>query len=223
MLRLMSMVRYGALGRLRNGCFLVFLLGASVAQAADRTIIAFGDSLTQGFGLPAAQGFVPQLEHWLTGQGLTVRVINAGVSGDTTAGGKSRIDWTLSEPADAILIGLGGNDVLRGLPPAVARNNMDYILNAATQKGLQVLLIGMQAPLNYGADYKTSFDAIYPDLAAKYDVALYPSFFAAFAGQGDVPAQLGENIQADGLHPSAIGVQRIVAHMGPAVLDVLAD
>ncbi|MGR3436362.1 MAG: arylesterase [Shimia sp.] len=217
-------LRYGADVRPRNFLF-ALLLGSGAATGAASaepvTIAALGDSLTQGFGLPEAEGFVPQLEAWLRAQGAEVEVINAGVSGDTTQGGLSRVAWTLTPEVDAMIVALGGNDLLRGLPPEISRANLDGILQAAEEKDVEVLLVGMQAPANYGPDYKQSFDTMYPDLAAQYDVSLYPSFFAAF-GDGEVnPAEVAKYVQADGLHPSAEGVARIVEDMGPAVLALV--
>ncbi len=214
-------MRYGARGWVCNVCSIIFAVWAGTAVADQKVIIGFGDSLTQGYGLPAEQGFVPQMQDWLTDQGASVRMINAGVSGDTTAGGKARIDWTLAEPADAILIALGGNDLLRGLPPEAARDNLDHIVKAAADKGLDILLIGMQAPGNYGPEYKKAFDQIYPDLADQYGAVLYPSFFAAFGDQANRPAELSQYLQADGIHPNADGVARIVGDMGPYVLDLI--
>ncbi len=194
----------------------------SIAIADTVTIAALGDSLTQGYGLPEAEGFVPQLQGWLDDQGLAVRMINAGVSGDTTQGGLSRVAWTLTPEVDAMIVALGGNDLLRGIVPETSRANLRGILEVAATQNVEVLLVGMEAPGNYGPEFKTTFDSIYPDLAEEFDVALYPSFFQAFDGEADVPAQLGEFIQPDGIHPSASGVARIVEAMGPAVADLAA-
>jgi acyl-CoA thioesterase-1 len=150
-----------------------------------------------------------------------VQVINAGVSGDTTAGGLSRVGWTLTPEVDAMIVALGGNDVLRGIDPAVSRANLDGILAAARDAGVAVLLVGMTAPGNYGADYKAAFDAIYPDLAATYGASLYPSFFQGLLAQADLAEARAAFMQADGIHPSAAGVAVIVADMGPAVLDLI--
>jgi acyl-CoA thioesterase-1 len=133
---------------------------AGAAQADEVVIAALGDSLTQGYGLPAEQGFVPQLQAWLDAQGVEARLINAGVSGDTTAGGLSRVGWTLTPEVDAMIVTLGGNDLLRGLDPAQARSNISGILQAAKTADVEVLLVGMDAPGNYGPDYKAQFDAI---------------------------------------------------------------
>ena len=198
------------------------LTAAGPASAQSVTIAALGDSLTQGFGLPEAQGFVPQLEAWLAAFGAEVTVINAGVSGDTTQGGLSRAAWTLTPEVDAMIVALGGNDLLRGIDPGLSRANIEGILEIAAEAQVEVLLVGMEAPGNYGPDYKTQFDALYPELAETYGTLFYPSFFAAFEGEGDVPAELGEFIQDDGIHPSASGVERIVEDMGPSVLELIS-
>ncbi|MEL6913744.1 MAG: arylesterase [Pseudomonadota bacterium] len=207
---------------MRNFLTAAFLCVGTGAAAQSVTIAALGDSLTQGFGLPEAQGFVPQMEDWLAAQGADVELINAGVSGDTTQGGLSRVGWTLTPEVDAMIVALGGNDLLRGIPPELSRENIEGILRAAEAAEVEVLLVGMEAPGNYGPDYKAAFDALYPELAETYGAVFYPSFFAVFEGQADVPAELGEYIQADGIHPSAAGVREIVADMGPAVLELIA-
>lgn len=186
------------------------------------TIAALGDSLTQGYGLMEQDGFVPQLQAWLTAHGADVQVVNAGVSGDTTAGGLSRVAWTLTPEVDALIVALGGNDLLRGIPPEVSRANIDGILTAADEAGVEVLLVGMQAPTNYGPDYKAAFDAIYPDMAAAHDDALFPSFFEGLLTQGDLQSARAQYMQADGIHPNPEGVALIVEAMGPAVLELIA-
>lgn len=193
----------------------------SPAMAAPLTLVALGDSLTQGYGLPPEEGFVPQLQAWLHAQGQDVTVINAGVSGDTTAGGLARLDWMLTPETDAMIVTLGGNDLLRGIDPANSRANLDAILKEATARGLPVLLVGMEAPGNYGPDYKRDFDAIYPDLATAYGALLADSFFAGLRANGD-PAAAQALMQPDGLHPSAEGVAKIVEGLGPQVLELLA-
>ena len=198
---------------------MITLMLAGGAQAEQR-VVAFGDSLTAGFGLPEEEGFVPQLENWLQRQGADVTVINAGVSGDTTAGGYSRVEWVLAEGADLVILELGANDMLRGVSPAEARRNLDGILEIITAREIDVLIAGMLAPPNYGAEYRAEFDSIYPDLAEKYDVALYP-FFLAGLGQAEGVADLFSMMQSDGMHPNAKGVEKIVADIGPVVLDAL--
>lgn len=215
---------YWALRDLRKLTIALFFLILSSAPgiAGPAVIAALGDSLTQGYGLPPEDGFVPQLEHWLRGQGEDVRIVNAGVSGDTTAGGLSRVDWTLTPEVDALIVALGGNDVLRGIDPAASRENLDGILKAAADRDLPVLLIGIAAPGNYGVDYKSDFNAIYPELAAKYDTLLYPNFLAAVARDGQALLPDPAYLQADNLHPSAEGVMRIVRAVGPKVAELIA-
>lgn len=211
---------------IRNAAALFFFVSLPVlalpAKAEPVTIVALGDSLTAGYGLPPEQGLVPQLQGWLTAAGAEVTVVNAGVSGDTTAGGLSRLDWSLTPETDALMVTLGGNDMLRGLPPEEARANISAILAGAKAKGLPVLLVGMQAPGNYGAEYKAAFDAIYPELAAEFGATLYPFFFQGIT-EGDAdPALLRPFMQEDGIHPNAEGVARIVADLGPAVQAFVA-
>mgnify|MGYP003885766099 CR=1 FL=1 len=203
--------------------FLSFLLvlAGFAASAGQVTVAALGDSLTQGYGLPQGDGFVPQLDRWLRTNGAEVALINAGVSGDTTAGGAARVGWTLTPDVDAMIVTLGGNDLLRGIDPAVARGNLETILKAAQDAGVAVLLIGMQAPGNYGPDYKAAFDAIYPELATAYDTLLADSFFGGLAA-ADNPAAAAQYMQADGIHPNAEGVRRIVETLGPRVLELIA-
>ncbi|MCG6882196.1 MAG: arylesterase [Silicimonas sp.] len=194
-----------------------------MAHAEPATIAALGDSLTQGYGLAPENGFVPQLQRWLDGQGADVTLVNAGVSGDTTAGGLSRIGWTLTPEVDALIVALGGNDLLRGIDPAVSRANLDGILAEATGRGLPVLLIGMDAPPNYGPDYEAAFEAIYPDLAAKYGVLLHENFLGALAALQDRTLALERYMQPDRIHPNAEGVALIVGDIGPRVMELAAE
>tara|TARA_R110002096_G_scaffold22830_28_gene73227 strand:- start:130 stop:876 length:747 start_codon:yes stop_codon:yes gene_type:complete len=230
---------YGALRAFRNGVVALFLVaGAGFASpstdvgpatavspataVAPLTVVALGDSLTQGYGLPQQDGFVPQMQAWLRDRGADVTLVNAGVSGDTTAGGAARLDWSLSGPVDALIVNLGGNDLLRGLDPAVSRDNLEKILKGARSRGLPVLLVGLQASTNYGPDFKLRFDAMYPELAARYGALLLTSYFAPLMPESQTA--LDRNLmQADGIHPNAEGVKRIVAAMGPKVLDLLAE
>lgn len=197
---------------------------AGAAQADEVVIAALGDSLTQGYGLPVEDGFVPQLQAWLEAQGADVRVINAGVSGDTTAGGLARVGWTLTPEVDGMIVTLGGNDLLRGLDPAQARDNINGIMQAADLAEVEVLLVGMEAPGNYGPDYKKQFDAIYPDLAEEFGSLYLESFFAGLQKGGETPdpAALRPYFQADGIHPNKAGVARIVQGVGPQVLALIA-
>jgi acyl-CoA thioesterase-1 len=149
-------------------------------------------------------------------------LINAGVSGDTTAGGLSRVAWTLTPDVDAVIVALGGNDVLRGIDPAVSRANIEGILQAASDARVEVLLIGMEAPGNFGPAYKQSFDAIYPELAAEYGTLYAENFFEGLNVEGGDPASVRAFMQPDGIHPNAEGVQRIVNAIGPKVADLAA-
>lgn len=193
---------------------LVLIFLAAPVQAETLRLVAIGDSLTHGYGLPPEDGFVPQLERWLKSQGEDVTVINMGVSGDTTEGGRARLGWALADGADAVIIELGGNDLLRGIDPAVSRANLDAMMVETKAQGLPVLLAGLEAPLNYGADYKASFEGMYADLAEIHGAILYPSFLAAVTEAG--------MMQPDGIHPSASGVAAIVSDIGPKVRELLA-
>lgn len=201
-------------------------LGAGLATpsaAEPVTVLAFGDSLTQGYGLPQEAGFVPQLENWLRVNGLDVVVVNGGVSGDTTAGGAARIAWSLTDDVDAIIVALGGNDLLRGIEPAETEANLKAILAETTSRGLPTLLIGQEATGNFGADYKARFDAIYPALADAYDVAYFPRFLEGLEALGDRQAVLAKYLQDDATHPNADGVALIVQAMGPAMQKLVEE
>lgn len=209
--------RYGVSALLRKAALGLFtsLAVVSVAFAAPVTIVALGDSLTHGYGLPAEDGFVPQLETWLHENGAPGAIVkNAGVSGDTTRGGVERFEWSLAEGGDAVIVELGGNDLLRGIDPASSRVNLDGLLTKATDRDLPVLLTGMQAPLNYGPEYKEAFDAMYPELAEKHG-AIYDPFF--LEGMIDRP----ELFQDDGIHPNKDGVATLVDRFGPLVLQLI--
>ena len=206
---------YGVVTRMGKALAVTACLAGPALADDPVTVLALGDSLTQGYGLPQEQGFVPQLRDWLADNGVEARIVNGGVSGDTTAGGAARIDWSLTPEVDAMIVALGGNDLLRGIDPEVARGNLDTILKAAEANAVEVLLVGMDAPGNYGAAYKTAFDAIYPELAEEYDTLYAPDFFA---GLGDgTPSELQPYFQQDGIHPNADGVSRIVEDLGPHV------
>ncbi|SEV92056.1 acyl-CoA thioesterase-1 [Cognatiyoonia koreensis] len=210
---------YGAFINIRNLTMMI-VLSAGVVQAETVTIAALGDSLTAGYGLDTADGFVPQMQAWLDAQGADVKLVNAGVSGDTTAGGLLRTDWTLTEDVDAMIVALGGNDYLRGIDPAVSRANLAAILDKAQSRDVDVLLVGLVAGANYGADYKEEFDSMYPDLAETYDVPLYSRWFAGLLAVSGMEDGFAEFLQRDGLHPNAEGVRLIVEAMGPSVLQL---
>ena len=224
-----SSCRYGLIYRFCNAlalilfCTMVQAGGQSEAPAENpsKTVVAFGDSLTQGYGLPAESGFVPQLDAWLAGQGSQVRMINAGVSGDTTAGGLARLDWTLVEPVDLVIVNLGSNDMLRGLDPRLVNENLNQILEKLEAQSITTLLVGHLGPLNYGADYKEQYDQAFQELAARYDVEFYPFYFKTLMAPEGVTPDLQNYFQADGLHPNAEGVAAVVADMGPFVLRAL--
>lgn len=218
--------RYGAARRLFNAralraaaaglaaAALAAASPASPAAAEPVRLLALGDSLTAGYGLAPEEGFVSRLEAALREKGHDVEVIDGGVSGDTTAGGLSRLDWALADDPDLVLVELGANDGLRGIDPASTRENLDAILARLKERGLPVLLAGMYAPPNLGPDFGRRFNAIYPELAAKHDVPLYPFFLDGVAAQ---PALN----QPDGIHPNAEGVdivvERILPHLEPLI------
>lgn len=207
---------------MRNLGLVLALCLPGLAAAKPVTVVALGDSLTQGYGLPPEEGFVPQLERWLRGHGADTVVLNAGVSGDTSAGGLARADWALVPEADAVIVALGGNDMLRGLPPEELRSNLDGILAKAGAKGLPVLLVAMTAPPNLGAEYKAAFDAVYPEVAAARGALLADDFLAPLGRALNAGAAPADLIQPDGLHPTAKGVALIVEGLGPKVLDLIA-
>lgn len=205
-------------------CAAAWLLPAP-AQAGP--VIAFlGDSLVQGFGLPHGDGLVPRLQEWLKAQGSDATLLNAGVSGDTTAGGLSRIDWTLKDRGDVVvdgvIVALGGNDVLRGLDPSMSRENLDGILSAISSLSLPALLVGMEAPPNYGPEYKRSFDSMFAELARKHGVMHYEGFFAPIAERAGSMEGMLAYLQPDGIHPNAEGVRVIVESFGPEVAKLAA-
>jgi acyl-CoA thioesterase-1 len=179
-------------------------------------VVALGDSLTAGLGLPDADGFVPRLQAALTAKGLAATVQNAGVSGDTAADGLARLDWSVPEGTQAVIVELGANDMLRGKTPDMTRRVLDHILRRLTDRHIAILLCGMRAAPNLGADYGTAFNSIYPDLAAKYGVLLYPFFLDGAAGDRSLT-------QPDGLHPNAKGVAVIVERILPKVEELIAQ
>src|SRR5690349_2803365 len=192
-------------------------LPAAAASAADKPVrvVVLGDSLTAGFGLPVEDAFPAKLARALNAKGVAATIANAGVSGDTASGGLSRLDWSVPDGTDAVILELGANDALRGLDPAVPRAALEAILRRLKERGIPVLLCGMLSPPNLGADYARAFNAIYPDLARTYDAALYPFFLDGVAGQRRLN-------QADGLHPTAAGVDVIVAGILPKVEELIA-
>ena len=184
------------------------------AAAREVTLLALGDSLTAGYGLQPSDAFPVKLEAALRAKGHQVKVVNAGVSGDTALDGSSRIDWALSEEVDAVIVELGANDALRGLPPGQAEDALDKLLARLAEKRLPVLLAGMRAPPNLGPEYQAAFDGMYPRLAQKHGALLYPFFLDGVAAETKLN-------QADGMHPNPAGVDVIVSRILPSVEDLL--
>ncbi len=196
---------------------LVFLMtGAAAAQTPPAApakavkVVAFGDSLTAGLGLPADRAFPIRLQKALESKGIKVDIINAGVSGDTTSGGRDRLEWSVPEGTDAVILELGANDAMRGTDPNVTRAALADILTRLKARKIAVLLCGMLAPPNYGADYAARFNAIYPELAKQFGVPLYPFFLEGVAAETRLN-------QKDGIHPTVEGVDIIVKNMLPTV------
>jgi acyl-CoA thioesterase I len=198
---------------------LLLLTGMAQAQGAapDKrpSLLVLGDSLSAGYGLAREQAFPERLQEWLKREGVDVNVINAGVSGDTSAGGLARLDWAIgNQPPAFAIVELGANDALRGLSPAALHDNLDKILTRLNARGVKTLLAGMYAPRNLGRDYVTEFESVYTRLAEKHGVPLYPFFLDGVAGDASL------NLQ-DGLHPNAKGIERIVERIGPRVKRLL--
>ena len=192
-------------------------VAANMAAAAETPIkiVALGDSLTAGLGLPANAAFPARLEQSLKAKGDAVEIVNAGVSGDTATGGLARLDWSVPEGTDAVILELGANDMLRGFNPEVTRDALDAILRRLAARHIAVLLCGMRAAPNLGPEYGTAFERIYPELAAKYGVLIYPFFLDGAAADLKL-------LQHDGLHPNAAGVDVIVACILPKVEELIA-
>jgi acyl-CoA thioesterase-1 len=199
---------------------LAFAFPLRPSRAEDPVkVLALGDSLTAGYGLKQGEGFADQLQTAFRKMGRPVTVINGGVSGDTSAGGLSRIDWALGDKPAVVILELGANDMLRGIDPESTRKNLGAIIEKAQAAGAKVLLAGMKAQRNLGADYVQKFDVIFPDLARQYGVAFYPFFMAGIVGDdGSVDTKL---LQGDGLHPTEAGAKVIVDGMMPMLLKLL--
>jgi acyl-CoA thioesterase I len=178
-------------------------------------VVALGDSLTAGLGLAVKEGFVPRLQAALTAKGVVADIANAGVSGDTASDGLARLDWSVPPGTDAVIVELGANDMLRGIDPRVTRNALDTILTRLAERHIVVMLCGMKAAPNLGAEYGNAFDSIYPDLSAKHGVLLYPFFLDGVAANAAL-------IQSDGLHPNAAGVDAIVRRILPKIEELIA-
>lgn len=218
---------YGRAGRIINAGAIQRLCAVSAAiglalilsvlpvMADDKpVIVAFGDSLSAGYGLDNADSFPVRLEAGLRANGFAVQVVNAGVSGDTTAGGLARLDWSLPERVDLVILELGANDGLRGIDPAETEANLDAILKTLAARDIPVLFTGMLAPPNLGREYAGTFDALFPRLAARHEVVFYPFFLEGVAAERSLN-------QPDGIHPNPAGVDRIVMRLLPFVLRAL--
>jgi acyl-CoA thioesterase-1 len=192
------------------------LVISTTAFAAPIKILALGTSLTQGYGLPPGTEIPAVLQAELKKKGIDATVINAGVSGDTSAGGLSRLDWSLADRPNAAIVELGSNDALRGIDPKSTERNLSAILAQLTVKHIPVLLLGMRAPKNYGPEYEAKFNAIYPKLARQYNVLLYPFVLDGVA----LNPKLN---QKDGIHPNPAGVKIVVGKLMPDVLKLVAE
>ncbi len=215
-------LRYGPRHlRINVAWLLALVLAASAAinchavAADDVRLAVLGDSLAAGYGLAADEAFPAQLERRLRGLGVEMTVINAGVSGDTSAGGRARVDWVLGDNPTFIIIELGANDGMRGIDPVDMETNLAAIIERLHARGVSVMLAGMLAPPNLGRDYADEFNAVYPRLAGRYGVALYPFFLDGVAAEPELN-------QEDGIHPTADGVSVIVERILPHVLDWIA-
>lgn len=187
---------------------------APAAAAETLRVVAFGDSLMAGYQLAPSEGFAPRLEAALRAAGHDAEVVNAGVSGDTTTGGRARLDWAVADGADLVILELGANDALRGTGPEITEDNLDAMIMSLKAKDIPVLLAGMLAPPNMGTEYEAAFNAIFPRLAEIHDLPLYDFFLDGVAAQPDL-------LLADGMHPNPQGVDRIVAGILPQVTAIL--
>lgn len=192
----------------------VFLPARSAWAQPEIHILAFGDSLTAGYGLAPSESFAAQLEKRLQENGQKVRVTNAGVSGDTSGGGLARLDWSLQDRPDLVILELGANDGLRGLKPERMRENLEAIIAKIQATEARIILTGMRSPVNWGPAYRIAFEEVFPDLAKKYSLAFYPFFLEGVLSE---PSLLLD----DGLHPNARGVARIVDGILPLVTTEL--
>lgn len=203
--------------------FLSLLLSLAVQASDDASkqivVLAYGDSLTAGYGLGPSDGFTPQLQAWLAERlAHPIKVVNAGVSGDTSSGGRARLEWTVAGlpngKADLVILELGGNDVLRGIDPKITLENMSAMIKFFQSKGMKVLIAGMRSPPSYGPAYQSAFDTLYPDLARQHQAKLYPFFLEGVAMDKSLN-------QADGIHPTKEGISIIVERIGPLVESML--
>ncbi|MEM9278233.1 MAG: arylesterase [Pseudomonadota bacterium] len=197
---------------------LAFALPTAQANAAceNKRMVVLGDSLVAGYGLAPGQGFPEQLGLKLAEEGYKLEVVNAGVSGDTTSGGLSRLDWSVGDNADVVVLELGANDALRGIPVEVTRQNLDEMISTLKAKETKIILAGMLAPPNMGRQYGDAFNSIYPDLAEKHEIQLYPFFLDGVAAEPTL------NLE-DGIHPNPAGIGLMVERFLPVLEEVLAE
>jgi acyl-CoA thioesterase-1 len=194
----------------------VSAVGQAFGQERPVRIVALGDSITTGLGLPANQAFPARLQAALKAKGIVAEITDAGVSGDTAANGLARLDWAVPDQTDGVIVALGANDMLRGLDPALTRKALDEILRRLGERKIPVLLAGMRAAPNFGEDFGKRFETIYPELATKHGVLLYPFLLEGVAADPKLN-------QRDGIHPSAAGVDRIVSGLLPKVEELIAQ
>ena len=194
------------------GFWLVFLSSLAFAEESKPKIVILGDSLSAGYQLAQGEGFPERLQAALKDEGLDVDIIGAGVSGDTTSGGLSRLDWSVPDGTDGVILELGANDALRGLPPKTTRENLDKLITRLKERGIEVLLAGMLAPPNMGETYEKEFNAIFPELSEKHNLLLYPFFL-------DGVLTKPELLLADGIHPNAKGVNVMTYRILPTVVS----
>jgi acyl-CoA thioesterase I len=195
---------------------LCLMATATPVAAHIPVILDIGDSLTSGYGLPPEQAFPARLETWLRQNGIEARVVNAGVSGDTTASGLALLDWTLADKPDLVILALGGNDALRGIDPGAVRSNLDKMIVKIQASGAKLLLVGMLAPPNWGEEYKQAFDRIFPELARIHHLPLYPFFLEGVVMKPELN-------QSDGLHPNERGVTVLVDKIAPVVAGLIGN
>ena len=201
----------------------LIILTAPTFCYSDPKVFILGDSITHGFGLPEEEGLVNQLSNWFSNNGTAVSFINGGVSGDTTAGGLERLSWSLTEDISAVIVALGSNDVLRGFPPEITKENLSEMIDIAQGNKVPVLLIGTYAPGNYGEEYKSNFDAIFTDLAEEKNIAYIDSYLKPLLDEVSKGKDVMHLLQADGLHPNPHGVRVVVEYISPQLLKFLQE
>ena len=216
-------IRYEAKNLLYKAIIPLIIFMAPTFAYSEPKVFILGDSITHGFGLPQEEGLVIQLSYWFSNNGIAVDFINGGVSGDTSAGGLERLSWSLTEDVSAVVVALGSNDVLRGFPPEITKENLSAIIDIAQSNKLPVLLVGTYAPGNYGEEYKKDFDAIFTDLAVEKNIAYIDSYLKPLLDEVTRGKDVSHLLQADGLHPNPNGVQIIIEYIAPQLLRFLKE